>query len=131
MAGGKNCRIEKSAGDNPKTVRQRSVVFFVGGKHSAGGFESTGTSTRGLNDSSMIYNSRTKKPATASGLSRPAVSNLLRLLSLAEAVQKMLEDGRLEMGHARALLALAKPAQAVAAKKIIAGKLNTRRRKRW
>ena len=46
VAGGKNCRIEKSAGDNPKTVRQRSVVFFVGGKHSAGGFESTGTSTR-------------------------------------------------------------------------------------
>ena len=75
-----------------------------------------------INDLQLTH----EKAGDSVGLSRPAVSNLLRLLSLAEAVQKMLEDGRLEMGHARALLALAKPAQAVAAKKIIAGKLNTR-----
>ena len=66
-----------------------------------------------INDLQLTH----EKAGDSVGLSRPAVSNLLRLLSLAEAVQKMLEDGRLEMGHARALLALAKPAQAVAAKK--------------
>lgn len=40
------------------------------------------------------------------GRSRTAVSNLLRLLELPDAVQDMLADGVLEMGHARALLAL-------------------------
>ncbi|MDC7702389.1 ParB/RepB/Spo0J family partition protein [Vogesella indigofera] len=44
--------------------------------------------------------------AEAVGRSRSAVSNLLRLLALPEPVQQMLHDGRLEMGHARALLPL-------------------------
>ncbi|WP_043640598.1 ParB/RepB/Spo0J family partition protein [Chromobacterium haemolyticum] len=44
--------------------------------------------------------------ADAVGRSRSAVSNLLRLLALPEPVQTMLHQGRLEMGHARALLAL-------------------------
>ncbi|OQS43604.1 ParB/RepB/Spo0J family partition protein [Chromobacterium haemolyticum] len=44
--------------------------------------------------------------ADAVGRSRSAVSNLLRLLTLPEPVQTMLHQGRLEMGHARALLAL-------------------------
>lgn len=38
------------------------------------------------------------------GKSRPAVANLLRLLTLPEDVQKMLVDGRLSAGHARALV---------------------------
>ena len=38
------------------------------------------------------------------GKSRPAVANLLRLLTLPEEVQKMLVDGRLTAGHARALV---------------------------
>ena len=38
------------------------------------------------------------------GKSRPAVANLLRLLTLPEDVQKMLVDGRLTAGHARALV---------------------------
>lgn len=38
------------------------------------------------------------------GKSRPAVANLLRLLTLPEEVQKMLVDGRLSAGHARALV---------------------------
>jgi ParB family chromosome partitioning protein len=45
--------------------------------------------------------------AAAVGRSRAAVSNLLRLLELAEPVQTMLRERRLEMGHARALLPLA------------------------
>jgi len=40
------------------------------------------------------------------GRSRAAVTNLLRLLELAPPVREMLADGRLDMGHARALLAL-------------------------
>jgi ParB family chromosome partitioning protein len=45
------------------------------------------------------------------GRSRSAVSNLLRLLSLPEAIQAMLHDGQLEMGHVRALLTLPLPRQ--------------------
>lgn len=44
------------------------------------------------------------------GKSRPAVANLLRLLSLPEDILEMLRDGRLSSGHGRALAALADPA---------------------
>jgi ParB family chromosome partitioning protein len=44
--------------------------------------------------------------AEALGRSRAAVSNLLRLLELAPPVRELLAEGRLDMGHARALLAL-------------------------
>jgi ParB family chromosome partitioning protein len=44
--------------------------------------------------------------AKSVGCSRSAVSNLLRLLTLSAPVQKMVRDGLLEMGHARALLPL-------------------------
>ncbi|MGB8634691.1 MAG: ParB/RepB/Spo0J family partition protein [Rhodanobacteraceae bacterium] len=44
--------------------------------------------------------------AEAVGRSRAAVSNLLRLLELPAAVSKLLDDGELQMGHARALLTL-------------------------
>lgn len=44
--------------------------------------------------------------ADAIGKSRAAVSNLLRLLELAPPVKALLGEGRIEMGHARALLAL-------------------------
>ncbi len=47
-----------------------------------------------------------QKTAEAVGRSRAAVSNLLRLLTLNPEVRKLLEDGKLDMGHARALLAL-------------------------
>lgn len=52
-----------------------------------------------------------QQTAEAVGRSRAAVSNLLRLLELPEAIRKMVEARRIEMGHARALLTLA-PAQA-------------------
>ncbi len=47
-----------------------------------------------------------QQAAEAVGRSRAAVSNLLRLLELPEAIRKLLEAGQLEMGHARALLTL-------------------------
>jgi ParB family chromosome partitioning protein len=47
-----------------------------------------------------------EQAADAVGRSRSATTNLLRLLKLAKPVQEMLSEGALEMGHARALLAL-------------------------
>ena len=42
----------------------------------------------------------------ALGSSRSSISNLLRLLSLPASVQRLMMEGRLDMGHGRALLAL-------------------------
>lgn len=47
-----------------------------------------------------------QQAADAVGRSRAAVSNLLRLLELPEAIRKLVERGAIEMGHARALLTL-------------------------
>jgi ParB family chromosome partitioning protein len=49
--------------------------------------------------------------AQAVGRSRASVSNLLRLQDLAEKVKPLLEDRRMEMGHARALLAISSATQ--------------------
>lgn len=54
-----------------------------------------------------------QQAAEAVGRSRAAVSNLLRLLELPEPIRSLLAEGRLEMGHARALLTLS-PQAAVA-----------------
>ncbi len=53
-----------------------------------------------------------QEAADAVGRSRPAASNLLRLLQLAKPVQECLFAGELDMGHARALLPLGKADQA-------------------
>jgi len=67
-----------------------------------------------------------EQAAEAVGRSRAAVSNLLRLLDLDAAVKAMVERGELEMGHARALLTLAGPAQIEAARQVIARGLSVR-----
>jgi ParB family transcriptional regulator, chromosome partitioning protein len=64
--------------------------------------------------------------AQAVGRSRSAASNLLRLLNLADPVQTMLMAGDLEMGHARALLALERVSQITAAAQIVAKKMSVR-----
>jgi ParB family chromosome partitioning protein len=64
--------------------------------------------------------------AQAVGRSRSAASNLLRLLNLADPVQTMLMAGDLDMGHARALLALDRAAQITAANQITARKMSVR-----
>ncbi len=56
----------------------------------------------------------------AVGRSRVAVSNLLRLLDLAPQVRKFLEEGSLDMGHARALLSLEKNKQIALANQAVA-----------
>jgi ParB family chromosome partitioning protein len=64
--------------------------------------------------------------AQAVGRSRSAASNLLRLLNLAEPVQSMLMAGDIDMGHARALLALDRATQITAANQISAKKMSVR-----
>ncbi|MDO5530442.1 ParB/RepB/Spo0J family partition protein [Sutterella sp.] len=64
--------------------------------------------------------------AKAIGRSRPATSNLLRLLSLTDEVKDMVMRGELEMGHARALLGLEGAEQVTAAKTVAARGLSVR-----
>ena len=64
--------------------------------------------------------------AQAVGRSRSAASNLLRLLNLADPVQTMLMAGDIDMGHARALLALDRATQITAANQIATKKLSVR-----
>lgn len=67
-----------------------------------------------------------EQAAQAVGRSRSAASNLLRLLQLADPVQTMLMAGDLDMGHARALLALDKATQITAGNQIAAKKMSVR-----
>ena len=64
--------------------------------------------------------------AQAVGRSRSAASNLLRLLNLADPVQTMLMAGDLDMGHARALLALDRATQITAGTQIATKKMSVR-----
>ena len=64
--------------------------------------------------------------AESVGKSRAAVSNALRLLNLSAVVQGYLQDNNLDMGHARALLALDARRQQEAAKKVVEQKLSVR-----
>ncbi|MCF8209458.1 MAG: ParB/RepB/Spo0J family partition protein [Rhodoferax sp.] len=64
--------------------------------------------------------------AQAVGRSRSAASNLLRLLNLAEPVQTMLMAGDIDMGHARALLALDRATQITAGNQIATRKMSVR-----
>ncbi len=67
-----------------------------------------------------------EEAAQAVGRSRAAVSNLLRLLDLEAAVREMVERRELEMGHARALLALTGRKQVDAARHVIGRGLTVR-----
>jgi ParB family chromosome partitioning protein len=72
------------------------------------------------------FNMTHQQVADAIGRSRAAVSNLLRLLELGADVRALLAEGKLEMGHARALLALAGVAQTRAANTIVVNGLSVR-----
>src|SRR6202140_5142820 len=60
--------------------------------------------------------------AEAVGRSRAAVSNLLRLMELADEVKELLEQRRIEMGHARALLGLSSRRQQIEGAGLVAKK---------
>ncbi|MHC8441120.1 MAG: ParB/RepB/Spo0J family partition protein [Candidatus Eutrophobiaceae bacterium] len=66
------------------------------------------------------------KVAVILGCSRPAISNALRLLELEKEVKAMLAEGKLDMGHARALLALKGKQQVEMAKEVVRRKLTVR-----
>ena len=68
--------------------------------------------------------------AQAVGRSRVAVTNLLRLLDLARPVQEMVMEARMDMGHARPLLALGKSKEVELAHQIIAKSLSVREAER-
>ncbi len=68
--------------------------------------------------------------AQAVGRSRAAVSNLLRLLDLNDDVKQLVEQGTLEMGHARALLALSGKPQSAAAHDVAKKALSVRETER-
>ncbi len=67
-----------------------------------------------------------QKVADTVGRSRTAVTNLLRLLTLNEDVRKLLLAGKLDMGHARALLALPAGAQGQVARLVVQRDLSVR-----
>jgi ParB family transcriptional regulator, chromosome partitioning protein len=64
--------------------------------------------------------------ARAIGSSRSQATNLLRLLALAPSVQALLREGRIDMGHARPLLALEGARQVEIANRIVASGLSVR-----
>jgi len=69
--------------------------------------------------------------AQAVGRSRASVSNLLRLQDLSDKVKPLLEDRQLEMGHARALLAIANGTQQYdAARQVVKKRLSVRETER-
>jgi len=67
-----------------------------------------------------------QEAADAVGRSRAATSNLLRLLNLPQSVQALLYDGKIDMGHARALLALEGRRQEEVARKVAERGLSVR-----
>ncbi|HET6906711.1 MAG TPA: ParB/RepB/Spo0J family partition protein [Rhodanobacteraceae bacterium] len=67
-----------------------------------------------------------QQAADAVGRSRVAVTNLLRLLELPEAIRRLLENGQIEMGHARALGTLPAPRAIALAEKAAAEQWSVR-----
>lgn len=72
------------------------------------------------------FNMTHQQVADAVGKSRTNITNILRLLKLNFDVRTLVENGQLEMGHARALLALSQEQQSEAANSIIVRKLSVR-----
>ncbi|HRF12985.1 MAG: ParB/RepB/Spo0J family partition protein [Candidatus Accumulibacter phosphatis] len=71
-----------------------------------------------------------QQAADAVGRSRPAASNLLRLLQLAAPAQELLMRGEIDMGHARALLPLAGAQQIQLAQRVVQKGLSVRETER-
>ena len=74
------------------------------------------------------YGLTQEEAAKSAGRSRPAVTNALRLLNLSAGVLKLVEEGKLSAGHARALIPIADPdKQLAAANEVIEKSLSVRR----
>ncbi|WP_333842833.1 ParB/RepB/Spo0J family partition protein [Pelomicrobium sp.] len=85
---------------------------------------------RGIQRLTEEFGMTHQQAAEALGYSRSAVTNLLRLLHLAQPVQELLLEGTLDMGHARALLALPAAQQVQTARLVVAKQLSVRETER-
>ena len=75
-----------------------------------------------------VYGLTQEETAKSVGRSRPAITNSMRLLSLSDEVLKLVEDGRLSAGHARALIPVTDgKKQLEAAKEVISKSLSVRK----
>ena len=74
----------------------------------------------------QTYHMTQEEAAQRVGKSRSAVANAMRLLALSPAVRKLVEEGALSAGHARALLPLSPALQTKAAETILQGQLSVR-----
>ena len=81
---------------------------------------------RGLFRLQREFNLSQEDLASSVGKSRSTVTNLLRLLNLSPEVQAFLEEGKIEMGHARSLLTLEEADQIAIAQQVIAESLSVR-----
>ena len=81
---------------------------------------------RGLFRLQREFNLSQENLASSVGKSRSTVTNLLRLLNLSLEVQAFLEEGKIEMGHARSLLTLEEADQIALAQQVIAESLSVR-----
>lgn len=82
---------------------------------------------RGYQSLISEYGLSQEEAAACVGKSRPAVTNILRLLKLPKSIASLVEDGSLSTGHARALLPLGSEAlQKQAAQSILDGQLSVR-----
>ena len=74
----------------------------------------------------VTYHMTQEEAASRVGKSRSAVTNALRLLTLTPSVAKLVEEGKLSAGHARALLPLSPSLQEKAAEAVVSGSLSVR-----
>ena len=81
---------------------------------------------RGLQRLQIEFNLSQQDLASSVGKSRPTITNLLRLTKLSPVAQEFLESGRIEMGHARALLTTEESLQKVLAEEIATKQLSVR-----
>ena len=77
------------------------------------------------------FNLKHQEIADSIGRSRSSVSNLLRLLELAPDARELLEQGHLEMGHARVLLRLPRHRQGAAGQEMVSKGMTVRRAERY
>ena len=81
---------------------------------------------KGLQRLQIEFNLSQQDLATSVGKSRSTVTNLLRLTNLSTFIQGLLENGKIEMGHARALLAAEEGARDSLAREVVSKNLTVR-----
>ena len=81
---------------------------------------------RGLQRLQIEFNLSQQDLASSVGKSSPTITNLIRLTKLSPVAQELLESGRIEMGHARALLTIEESLQKVLAEEIASKQLSVR-----